>query len=61
MATGIAAGVGLASMIVFISAAKITRHRGLMLYGPQQKPRAQLQITPRLGPQYNGLGLHLRF
>lgn len=61
MATGIAAGVGLVSMIVFISAAKITRHRGLMLYGPHEKRRAQLEITPRLGPQYNGLGVNLRF
>ncbi len=60
-ATGIAAGVGLLGMIVFISAAKITRHRGLMLHSPRRKNTAQLQITPKIGPQYNGLGVSLRW
>ena len=61
VATGIAAGVGLVGMIVFISAAKITRHRGLMLYGPNRKQRAQIEFTPQLSPRYNGFGVKLHF
>src|SRR5690606_26088658 len=61
MATGIAAGAGLAGMIIFYSAARITKHRGLMLYGPHRRPTAQLEFTPLLGPQLNGLEFSLRF
>lgn len=61
MATGIAAGVGLVGMIVFISAAKITKHRGLMLYAPNGKRRAKLNLQPQLSPQLQGLQLSLRW
>ena len=60
LASGIAAGAGLVGMLVFISAAKIARHRGLMLVGPKHG-RVQAQWAPRLSSQELGLEMTLRF
>ena len=61
LASGISAGVGLVGMLVFISAAKITRHRGLMLMGRPRGGRLQAQWAPRISPQEMGLQMTLRF
>lgn len=59
--SGIAAGAGLVGMLVFISAAKITRHRGIMLMDRPLGRRVQAQWAPRLSPQEMGLQFSLRF
>ena len=61
MASGIAAGAGIVGMLIFISAAKITRHRGLMLFGPSHKPRLRAQLAPAISPQEFGMHMTLRF
>ncbi|MDL1870867.1 hypothetical protein FBR05_01520 [Deltaproteobacteria bacterium PRO3] len=59
--TGVAAGAGLVGMLVFISAAKIARHRGIMLMDRSLGRRVQAQWAPRLSPQEMGLQFSLKF
>lgn len=58
-ATAIAAGVGVAGMLVFFSAAAIAKHRGLMLHAPSRKWRVEFQ--PRLSLQHYGAALTFRW
>jgi hypothetical protein len=58
-ATAIAAGVGVAGMLVFFSAAAIAKHRGLMLHAPNRKWRAEFQ--PQLSLQHYGAALTFRW
>ncbi|HEX5035487.1 MAG TPA: hypothetical protein VFW62_13485, partial [bacterium] len=63
--SAIGAGVGLVGMLIFISAAKIARHRGLMLHGQGLGPRGRrstvrAQVSPAFSPQMMGLSLSLR-
>lgn len=59
--SGVAAGAGLVGMLVFISAAKIARHRGIMLFGREGRPRLRAQVLPALSPQELGMQMTLRF
>ncbi len=59
--SGVAAGVGVVGMLVFISAAKITRHRGIMLFGREGRARLRAQVLPALYPQELGMQMTLRF
>lgn len=61
VASGIAAGAGVVGMLIFNSAAKITRHRGLMLFGTSPKPGLRAQLAPSLSPREFGMQMTLRF
>lgn len=66
LGSAIAAGAGLVGMLVFISAAKIARHRGIMLHGQGlglrgRRSTVRAQVSPAISTREIGLSLSLRW
>lgn len=59
--TGIAAAAGLVGMLIFIPAASITRHRGLMLFQRNGRAKARASLLPEFSSRKIGLGFQLRW